>query len=71
MIYFNIRLSNPFSKDVDKINAIKTWNDLRKRTTQQIQLSHTANIDFSNISDENLENIVKKIIEIDNEQSDS
>lgn len=59
-------ISNQQSRDCDKISAIKTWNDLRKRTTTQIKLDQTLAIDFSNVSDENLESIVNKILLVEN-----
>jgi RecG-like helicase len=59
-------ISNPNSADRDKIAAVKTWNDLRKRVSQTITLQHNSNIDFSNVNDENLESIVKQILTIEN-----
>jgi RecG-like helicase len=59
-------ISNPNSMDRDKIAAIKTWNDLRKRVSQTITLQHNSNIDFSNVNDENLEKIVKQILLVEN-----
>lgn len=59
-------ISNVNSFDKDKIAAIKVWNDLRKRVSQTITLQHNANIDFSNVTDDNLESIVNKILEIEN-----
>ena len=59
-------ISNQNSMDRDKIAAIKVWNDLRKRVSQTITLQHNANIDFSNVTDDNLESIVNKILLIEN-----
>jgi len=52
----------------DKIAAIKVWNELRKRTTQQIAIDQTTKIDFSNVTDENLESIVKQILKLEDGQ---
>lgn len=59
------------AQDKDKIQAIKVWNDLRKRTHQTIQLQHTGNIDLSNVTDENLESIVNNILKVDEEIIDN
>lgn len=39
------------TKDNDKISAIKTWNELRKRITNKIEVVTDSNIDFSNLDD--------------------
>lgn len=62
----NIITSNS-ANDRDKISAIKVWNDLRKRVFQTIKVEAATSIDFTNISDENLEKVVEKILEIDKE----
>lgn len=62
-------ISNKNSQDRDKITAIKLWNDLRKRTHQEITIKHAGNIDFSNVTDETLESVVMKIIEVSNATS--
>ncbi len=59
-------ISNSNSMDRDKISAIKVWNDLRKRVSQTITLQHNANIDFSNVTDANLESIVNQILLVEN-----
>lgn len=52
------------SENKDKIAAIKVWNDLRKRTEQNIKIEAIHNLDFTKVSDENLEKLVNKIIEL-------
>ena len=46
----------------DIISAIKIWNDLRKRSFLQIEIDETRHLDFTNVSDENLEKIVQTFI---------
>ena len=58
---------NEDSANRDKIQAIKTWNDLRARVHTNIKISVADKIDFSNVSDENLESIVKAILSKNNE----
>lgn len=55
-------ISNQESKDKDKIQAIKVWNDLRKRTTSDITINNETHLDLSNITNDNLESIVEKIL---------
>lgn len=55
-------ISNQESKDKDKIQAIKVWNDLRKRTTSDITIKNETYIDLSNITNENLDAVVEKIL---------
>lgn len=53
------------AKNSDKIAAIRTWNDLRQRVHQSIKLEAATTIDFTNITDDNLDKIVQKILQID------
>ena len=56
-------------KDVanrDKINAIKVWNDLRQRVHTNIKVTLEEEIDFSNVTDDNLESIVEAIMKKNN-----
>lgn len=56
-------------KDVanrDKINAIKVWNDLRQRVHTNIKVTLEEEIDFSNVTDDNLESIVEAIMNKNN-----
>lgn len=55
-------ITNRNSKDKDKIQAIKVWNDLRKRTTSDTVINNETHIDLSNITNDNLESIVEKIL---------
>lgn len=55
-------ITNCNSKDKDKIQAIKVWNDLRKRTTSDTVINNETHIDLSNITNDNLESIVEKIL---------
>lgn len=49
------------SANRDKINAINSWNSLRERVHHNVKVSVEDKIDFSNVSDENLESIVEAI----------
>lgn len=60
-------ISSSTSSDKDKIAAIKVWNDLRKRVHQTIILEQNTKLDLSNVSDENLEAVVNKIMKLDND----
>lgn len=60
-------ISSKNSADKDKIAAIKVWNELRKRVHQTITLEKNTKIDFSEVTDENLEAIVNKIMKLENE----
>lgn len=44
----------------DKIMAVRTWNEIRKRIKTEINIEN--NIDFKNITDETLNDIVNKIL---------
>lgn len=45
----------------DKISAIKVWNDLHKRVSTDVKIINETKVDFSNISDESLTQLVTKI----------
>ena len=62
-------ITSTMATDKDKVSAIKVWNDLRKRVHQTIKVEAATTIDFSNVTDENLEAIVKKIMEVEDECS--
>lgn len=58
-------ISNPDAIDRDKISAIKVWNDLRKRVHQTLKIESATSIDFTTVSDANLEAVVNKILQIE------
>ena len=60
-------INDPKSSNKDILNAIKMWNELRKRTFIQVQLESTKHLDLSNVTDDVLENLVSKLIEKRNE----
>lgn len=50
----------------DKIAAIKTWNDLRDRVHTTIKLDVEKKLDLSNITTENLGEVVNAILKVRN-----
>lgn len=46
----------------DKVSAIKLWADLRNRITTKVQIQADSNVSFGSVSDENLENIIKGLL---------
>ena len=61
-VLLNIITSN-LAENRDKISAIKTWNDLRNRTHTTIKLETQSTLDFSNVKTEDLEEMVKLIMD--------
>lgn len=45
----------------DKISAIKLWADLRNRITTKIKIEQEKTVSFEDVTDENLEAIIKAI----------
>ncbi len=49
-------------KDRDKIAAIKLWADLRNRIKTKVVIEQEKSINFSNVTDENLELVINAIV---------
>jgi hypothetical protein len=54
-------ITDRYSKDKDKIAAIKLWSDLRDRVKTRVVVETEKTIKFDDVTDENLELIIKAI----------
>ena len=67
-ILLNI-VMDPKAHNRDKIQAIKTWNDLRDRIHTTIKVETMTKLDLKDVSTENLESIVAALTEQKNDKS--
>lgn len=67
-ILLNI-VMDPTAANRDKIQAIKTWNDLRDRIHTTIKVESMTKLDLKDVSTENLESIVAALTEQKNDKS--
>lgn len=67
-ILLNI-VMDPTAANRDKIQAIKTWNDLRDRVHTSIKVETMTKLDLKDVSTENLETIVEALTNQKNDKS--
>lgn len=62
-------VTDPTASNRDKIQAIKTWNDLRDRVHTTIKVESMTQLDLKDVSTENLESIVAALTKQKNDKS--
>lgn len=55
-------ITGPMTSNRDKVSAIKLWADLRNRITTKVHIESDTNVSFGTVSDENLEKIIKELV---------
>lgn len=67
-ILLNI-VMDPAASNRDKIQAIKTWNDLRDRVHTTVKVESLTKLDLKDVSTDNLERIVAALTQQKNDKS--